>query len=226
MLKTHSLFAALVAIAAPMALSGGALAQAPAKGTGKIVCWKDKAGKVVGCGDRVPPEFQDSATKELDRTGVTRKTSETAAEREKREAEQRAQVAKEAEEKKRQAEQRRQDAALINTFSNENEIDLKRDRDLQVLETQMTQQRVVHKNAIARLAEMKKRVEAAEKEKKPISDYNKEELARAEADRAKAEQGMAANEKEKADITKRYADMKQRYIMLRGGPASTAAAKK
>jgi hypothetical protein len=41
----------------------------PAEGwaaSGKIVCWKDNAGKVVGCGDKVPPEFQSSGTKELD----------------------------------------------------------------------------------------------------------------------------------------------------------------
>lgn len=226
MFKTRSLVPAAVAAAFFMVFSGGALAQA-SKGGGKIVCWKDKAGKVVGCGDRVPPEFQDSATKELDRTGVTRKTSETAADRAKREAEERALEAQKADEKKRQAEQRRQDAALINTFSNEKEIDLKRDRDLQVLETQMTQHRVVHKNALAREAEMKKRIEAAQKEKTPVSEYNKEELARAAADRAKAEQSIATVDKEKAEISKRYADMKERYIMLRGGaPASTAAAKK
>ena len=46
--------------------------------SGKIVCWKDKAGKVIGCGDKVPPEFQGSGTKELDSRGVTRKTTESA----------------------------------------------------------------------------------------------------------------------------------------------------
>src|ERR1044071_3461619 len=44
---------------------------------GKIVCWKDKSGKVIGCGDKVPPEFQSSATKELDSRGITRKTTES-----------------------------------------------------------------------------------------------------------------------------------------------------
>jgi hypothetical protein len=227
MLKTHSLVAASVAAAILMAVSGGALAQASKAGGGKIVCWKDNAGKVVGCGDRVPAEYQDSATKELDRTGVTRKTSETTAERLKREAEEKTMSAQKADEKKRLEEQRRQDAALINTFSNEKEIDLKRDRDLQVVETQMSQHRVVHKNAVARVAEMKKRIDAAQKENKAVSEYNKEELARAEAEQAKAEQAMAANEKERAELTKRYADMKQRYMTLRGlTPASTAAAKK
>ena len=29
---------------------------AQAQSKGKIVCWKDKSGKVMGCGDTVPPE--------------------------------------------------------------------------------------------------------------------------------------------------------------------------
>ena len=56
----------------------------------KIICWKDKSGKVVGCGDKVPPEFEDAATKELDRSGVTRKTTETAEEQAKRAAQDKA----------------------------------------------------------------------------------------------------------------------------------------
>src|SRR5438105_10736100 len=49
----------------------------PAAAQGKIVCWKDKSGKTVGCGDKVPPEYQSSATKELDSRGVTRKQTES-----------------------------------------------------------------------------------------------------------------------------------------------------
>jgi hypothetical protein len=216
----------LVAAAAMMSFAAtGALAQS--KG-GKIICWKDKAGKVVGCGDRVPPEYWGSATKELDRAGVTRRTTETAAERAKREAEEQALAAQKAEEGKRLAEQRRQDAALINTFTDEKEIDLKRDRDLQVLDSQMNQARLALKNATGRIAEVTKRIRAAEKEKQPASDYNKEELARAADDKAKAEQAIAARETEREEIRKRYAEMKDRYILLRGGgaPASTTAAAK
>src|SRR5688572_1973859 len=182
MLKTHTAIAASLTAAALMVLSGTALAQASKGGSGKIVCWKDKAGKVVGCGDRVPPEYQDSATKELDRTGVTRKTSETAAERAKREAEEKAQEAQKADEKKRLAEQRRQDAALINTFSNETEIDLKRDRDLQVLDTQLSGLRLSHKSASARHADAKSRMETAEKTKGGKSETAKDDMSRADSD--------------------------------------------
>jgi len=203
---------AAVALLASLGAAGDADAQ-------KIVCWKDKSGKTVGCGDRVPPEYQDSATRELDKRGVTRKTTETAEEIAKREAQEKAQAAQKAEEAKRLAEQRRQDAALVNTFSNANEIDLKRDRDLQVVDGQLTQMRVSHKNAAERYNEVKGRMDGTMKSGKPATDTQKEDLARAEADKKRIEDNIAAKEKEKEEIRKKYADMKERYIALRGGPA-------
>ena len=225
MLKaSHLLVAPALAVALAALVAGDALAQK------KIVCWKDKAGKVVGCGDTVPPEYQDNSVKELDKRGITRKVTETAEERAKREAAEKQNEVQAADEKKRRAEQQRQDQALINTFSNEKEIDLKRDRDLQVVDGQMTVLRVNHKNATARHAEAKGRIDAAAKAGKPASDAQKEELTRAQADLDKAEQTLVVREKEKEDIRKKYAEMKERYILLRGGgtPAAptTAAAKK
>jgi len=219
----RTLLAAALAATLTALVAGGALAQL--KGGGKIVCWKDNTGKVVGCGDSVPPEFQDSATKEMDSRGVTRKTTETAEERAKREALDRETAVQRAEEKKRVAEQSRQDAALINTFTNETEIDLKRDRDLQVVDTQLSQMRVQNKNAVDRIAEFKKRAQGADSKAGP-SEYVKEELARAESDKVKTEQGVTAKEQEKEDIRKRYAAMKERYTLLRGGgtPAPTKVA--
>jgi hypothetical protein len=192
----------------------------------KIVCWKDKAGKVVGCGDTVPPEYQDNATKELDKRGVTRATTETAEERAKRAAAEKQAEVQKADEKKRLAEQQRQDQALINTFSSEKEIDLKRDRDLQVLDTQMTTLHVTHKNATSRHADVKGRID---KGGKPATDAQKEELTRALSDMDRAEQSIVIKEKEKEDIRKKYAEMKDRYMQLRGRAApapTTAAAKK
>ena len=222
--------AVLAAALSSLLLATEALAQA--KGGGKIVCWKDKSGKVMGCGDTVPPEYQDAATKELDKGGVTRKTTETAEERAKKAEQEKELAAQKAEERAKLAEQRRQDSALTAAFSNENEIDLKRDRDLQVVDTQLTTLRVAHKNAMERQADVKSRMDATKKTGKPATDAQKEDLARAESDAARTEKNIAAKEQEKADIRKRYAEMKQRYIQLRGGTAAapaaptTAAAKK
>lgn len=211
--------AAAAALIASLGTAGDAQAQ-------KIICWKDKSGKTVGCGDKVPPEYQDNATRELDKRGVTRRTTETAEERARREAQEKAQATQKAAEAKKLAEQRRQDAALINTFSNEKEIDLKRDRDLQVVDGQITQMRVSHKNASDRYNEVKGRMDGTIKSGKPATETQKEDLARAEAERTRLEQSIAEKEKEKDAIRKRYAEMKERYIALRGGPTAAAAAKK
>jgi hypothetical protein len=219
MLKAiHLLVAPALALALAALVAGDALAQK------KIVCWKDKAGKVVGCGDTVPPEYQDNSVKELDKRGLTRNVTETAEERAKREASEKLTEVQKAEEKKKRAEQSRQDQALIHTFTDEKEIDLKRDRDLQVVDGQMTQLRVSHKNAAARHAEAKARMDATMKTGKPATENQKEEFARAQAEMDKAELALVTREKEKEDIRKKYADMKTRYILLRTGGTPQAAA--
>lgn len=226
---------AFAAAALAVALAGfiAGTAKAQSKDSGKIVCWKDKAGKVVGCGDRVPPEYEDSATKELDRRGVTRKTTESAADAAKRAAEseklakQKGELARQQEDEKRRAtEQRRQEEALFATFSNEKEIDLKRDRDLEVAERQITQLQAAQKNAMERATDLKLRMEANEKAKKPVSDFLRDETARAESDSARYDKAIVAKSREKDEIRKRYAHMKQRYVELSGGvtPAPTTAA--
>ncbi len=70
----------------------------------KIVCWKDKSGKVVGCGDRVPPEFQQNETKTLDSRGITRQTTVSAEEAARLKEEERKKAALKAEEDRRIAE--------------------------------------------------------------------------------------------------------------------------
>src|SRR5262245_51891442 len=160
----------------------------------KIVCWKDKSGKTVGCGDKVPPEYQDNASRELDKRGMTKKTNESAEDEAKRKAQEKDNEKLKAEQDRKLAEQKRQDSALVNTYSNEKEIDLRRDRDLATTDAQIAQMKVLQKNAIDRQKEIKGRIEAG---KKPATEVQKEELARAEADHKKLEQSVADKEKEK-----------------------------
>ena len=222
MLKlTRAFLAAALAMVLAAFMAGTVLAQS--KGSGKIICWKDKSGKVVGCGDKVPPEFEDSATKELDRLGVTRKTTETAAEQAKRAAQDEALAKQKVEEKKRLAEQSRRDSALLNTYANEKEIDQRRDREVQVVEAQITQMRVSHTNASARHNDAKSRIQAAEKAKKPPSDALKGEAEDTAADMARLEQNIVSKNKEIAAIRARYAQTKQRYMDLGSGSAQSAA---
>ena len=214
---------AILAAALAVALAAMFAATASAQSKGKIICWKDKSGKVVGCGDKVPPEFEDAATKELDRRGVTRKTTDTAEEQARRAADEAAMAKQKEEEKKRLAEQRRRDAALLNTYANEKEIDQRRDRELQEVDRLIGQFQVLHKTAATRRTDAMTRLAAAEKARKP-SDALKDEVARAEADMAKLDTNIADKNKEKEEIRARYAETKQRYLELGGGQAQAAAA--
>lgn len=196
-----------LALAATIALP--AMAQSKPSGS-KFVCWKDKTGKVVGCGDTVPPEYRDNAGNELDRRGVKRGAVESAAEEARRRTQEQATAKEKAEEKRRLAEQQRLDAALLNTYASEKEIDQRRDRELQQVDLSIIQLQAPLKNATDRYNDATKR-------------NAKEDIARAAAEKEKIEQSIAAREKEKAQITERYAAQKKRYTELRGGGQAAAA---
>jgi spermidine/putrescine-binding protein len=213
-----------LAIALATLFAGAALAQTQPK-KGRIVCWKDKSGKVVGCGDKVPPEFEDAATKELDRRGVTRKTTETAEEEARRKAQEAAKAQQMEEEKKRLAEQRRRDTVLLNTYANDREIDQRRDRELREVDRLLGQFQGLHKGAAARRDDAQKRLAAAETARKP-SDAVKDEIARTEAEMARLEKSIDAKNKDREDILARYAETKRRYLELGGATAQTTPAKK
>ena len=200
------------------------VAPAQSKDKGRIVCWKDKSGKTVGCGDKVPPEYQDNATREMDSRGVTRKTTESAEDAAKRREQEQAAARAKAEEAKRLAEQQRQDSALLNTFTSDKEIDQKRDRDLQQADIQMGQVKTSLKNATDRYNDTRARMETASKDKKGPSDALKDELVRATSEKQRFEQLVVTKEKERDEIVKRYAEQKKRYLELRGEtPASKPA---
>jgi|694.fasta_scaffold110576_3 hypothetical protein len=220
----RSIFPGLIGTCAALALA----IAAPLTHAQKIVCWKDKTGKVVGCGDRVPPEFQQNESKTLDNRGITRQTNVSAEEsaRLKQEAEKKA--ALKIEDDRKIAEQRRQDSALVNTYTSDKEIDLRRDRELQVVDLQLAQLKTSLKNAVEAEATSQKKHAGVTKSGKPLPPSLTDELARATEERKRIEARVAEKESDKAMINKRYAEQKARYIELRGGvstaaPAQTAA---
>jgi chromosome segregation ATPase len=210
-LKTRSL-TAFCALAALAMLAHGAPAAAQ-----KIVCWKDSAGKVIGCGDKVPPEYQNSATKELDKRGLTRGSTESAQESSQRRQREQEVARVKADEDRAQVNQKRLDTALLESYSNEKEIDLKRDRDLQVLDGQLEQLTASQKNVTQRYNEVKGRADGVQKAGKPLGKPLAEELARATADKQRVEQAIEAKQKEKKDLRLRFAAYRKRYSELRGG---------
>lgn len=206
------------------AILAAILIAAPEAGAQKIVCWKDKTGKVVGCGDRVPPEFRENEAKLLDSRGLPRGPRVSAEEAERQKEEEKKKAAQKVEDDRRIAEQRRQDSALVNTYTSGKEIDQRRDRELQVVELQITQLKASLKGATDAHAKAQARNDGYTKTGKPAPDIVRDELARATEEKDRLESRIAEKEKDKNVIRTRYDDQKKRYFELKGIPAETAGA--
>jgi len=188
----------------------------------KIICWKDKAGKIIGCGDRVPQEFQNNESNRLDKRGITRETNASAAEAARLREEEKKNAAIKAEEDQRLAEQQRQDTALVNTYASTKEIDVRRDRELQVVDLQIQQLQAslkssadAHANQIARHAAFEKRGK--------VPDNVKDDLERAAEEKNRVTERIADREKDKERIRASYLKQKARYLELKGLPAENPA---
>ena len=198
----------------------------------KIVCWKDNSGKIIGCGDRVPPEYQRNETQLLDSQGIVRKTqaSAEAAARQKEAAAR--QAAQKAEEDRRTAEQRRLDSALINTYTSSHEIDQRRDRELQAIDQQLQLLTTLLNKTVEAEALARKHLDSASAsaqkpppkgEVKPAARHT-EDLARVGEERQRLEARIAEKQRDREEIASRYASQKARFIELTGAPSPSPAA--
>ena len=211
----------ILAAAALAGLISAGTAQAQ---SGRIVCWKDASGKVIGCGDKVPPEYQSSATREMDSRGVTRKQTESVDDVNKRRAKDQDAAKVKAEEDRKALDQKRQDTALLETYANEGEIDKKRDRDIQVIDGQLEQMNGALKEITGRYNDTKKRHDAAEASKQPVPQSLKDYLARVTAEKQRFEQSLANKNKEKEELKIRYAEYRKRFTELKSGQVAAPAA--
>ncbi len=224
MRKFNSWLVSLFAIA--FALTGG-IASAQQK-PGGIVCWKDKSGKTVGCGDKVPVEYQDSATRELNKRGMTVKQTDAALTPEQIQA-QAATVEQKKVDAQKKIEEKRRDRALLDSFTNEKEIDLKRTRDIQQIEVNIAAQQTNLKNSTDRQHQVKVKIDQITREKRPVPVAYQEDFDRLETEKLKIQAQILQKRREIVERNGDYDTMKARFMELKGvtpaaaTPAATAA---
>lgn len=209
-------------MAAACALALTAMSSSAQQKAGGLVCWKDKAGKTVGCGDKVPPEYQDNAASTLNKRGVTVNQSEASLTPEQRAA-QKAEAEKKKIDEQKRDEEKRKDRALLDSFTNEKEIDLKRARDIQQIEVNIGAQQSNIKNMTDRLADPKSKIDQAKKDNKPVPPAIQQEHDKLTADIAKAQEHITSKRKEITEKNAEYDAMKKRFIELKGGSSAPAA---
>ncbi len=169
----------------------------------KLYKWVDDKGE-THYGEVIPPEYANKDKVQFDEKGREVKKKESAKESAK-ESEQQASI-----------DQRRKDNALLNTYSNENEIDLARDRNLQQVEARINSIKSMLEHAQQDLDSYQKEAKALEKSGKKISDALQSDITDADNKLAKIKHDLAHAEEKAASVRASYEADKARYRELKG----------
>ena len=179
----------------------------------KLYKWVDDKG-VTHYGEIIPPEYADKDNVQFsDKGRVIKKNEKLSAE------EQRANdeiAAKKRAEDKAALEQRRKDNMLLSTFSNENEIDLARDRNLRQVEAVINGIQLLQKSAQKNMEGFQQEAEQRTKAGKKIPDSLQADITEAENQVKKLQQDLAKAQKKSAAIRASYEADKARYRELTG----------
>ena len=192
-----------------LVLSGAAYADGK-----KIVKWVDSNG-ITHYGDKLPAQEAGRSNSEMNNQGIVVKQN-VIGNKKNDMADQ------------LKLEQERKDKILLASYTRPEEIDLARDRNLQLDQAALqalTQQKI---NVAARTTRNNKAAAGFQTRKKPIPPYLSEELKLSKTESANIDKQLAQLKLSMEDTRKHYAEEKARFIALRypdGAPATTDAPK-
>ncbi len=173
-----------------------------ADNTGRIVKWKDEKG-VTHYGDKIPPQYSNRENSLISKQGITIKQNKVEIYEDKAAA-----LAK--------IEQHKKDKALLGTFSNAEEIDLTRDRNLEpslMAIKNLQKDRVLSQKKCGKI---NVQLNTFTKAKKIVSANLKSELQACQAHLAKIDRKITEHQQALDDIRELFDKDKKRYLDLRG----------
>jgi hypothetical protein len=188
---------------------------------GALYKWVDEKGRVQ-YSDK-PPIDKGKGGVEMSNRGVVVKRLEGGLTPEQTKAKEEEELRKKADEHKAQ-EQKRQDAALLQSFTNAQEIDMKRDRELQSLDAVIGNLRGQERSVNERMVEERRRAEFYDKRKKPPPDSIKDDLARSENEKKVIAEEIVRRQQEITATRSKYEALKKRYLELRQQDQASIAA--
>ena len=196
-----------------------ALALAPmARGT--TYKWVDEKGE-VHYSDKIPPDAVDKARVELNKQGMPIRKLDPAPSPEQRRAVQ-AEAEKKRDNTKTNETAERRDRALLQSYTDESEIDLARTRALATIETQVT-------SAQAYSTQLKRRRTEVDAQKaalgaKPVPPALERESENIDSELARQDALLASKQQEIVSVNTKYDADKQRWRELRSVADANAAA--
>lgn len=179
----------------------------------KLYKWVDDKG-VTHYGEVIPPEYANKDRDSLKKSGLLEKRPEKAdpaAIRAKEEAEQKRKIDNQA-----TIEQQRRDSALLNTYSNENEIDMARDRSLVLVTARIDSYKTLLKSSQSTLDELKKEADTRTKANKKIPQSLSNDIIQTETRVLKYSAELGKSEQELTAVKARFENEKTLYRKLKG----------
>jgi hypothetical protein len=173
--------------------------------------WVDEHG-VTHYGDRIPPEYNNHGSQQLNKRGIVIKTTQPALTDEQRKTIAEEKLARELQEKKA-SEQKRQDDALLLTYTSIEEIEQKREREAQQAELAISNLETQRKSAVAQLNEQLK-LKATHGDK-PIPEHLAFDIANSEQRIARLEEQLSSKRHHLSEIQSRYEAHKKRFAELK-----------
>lgn len=174
--------------------------------------WVDEKGRIQ-YSDK-PPADSSKGGIEMSNRGIVKKKLDGSLTPEERKAQEDEAARRRAEQEEALA-QRRADNALLQSFSNAQEIDMKRDRELQAIDAMIDNLKGQERSLLERLSDERRRAEYQTKKGKPPPDQLKEDLARTEAELKVVREEIQRKTKEQTDTRVKYDGLKKRYTELR-----------
>jgi Domain of unknown function (DUF4124) len=174
----------------------------------KLYKWVDKNGQ-THYGETIPPEYANSDTKVLEKSRLKDRKDGF-------DVEQQAESSVDPEVAKANKEAKRRDEALLNTYSNEKEIELSRNRNLLQVEARVNSYTTMLKSAQDSLNDLHKERDDFTKRGRPIPQSLTEDITEAQALVAKRTKELGISQKEMESVKARYDAEKQRYRELKG----------
>lgn len=174
----------------------------------KLYKWVDESG-TTHYGETIPPEYANRDTKELDKGRVTDR-------KETFDANNQNPTKKETAVDKAAIEARRHDDALLNSYSNEKEIDLARDRNLMQIEARINSYNTLIKSAKDSLNDLHRESDSRTKLGRKVPQSLTDDIAASEARVSDLQKNLDNNQKELESVKARYEADKLHYRELKG----------
>lgn len=177
-----------------------------------IVKWKDD-NNVTHYGDSKPPQYADRESTEISKQGIVVKRVKPVVAQD-----QAADAAKLAQDQK--------DKALLGAFTNASEIDLARDRNLQLDIIALDNLQLQKKSSLKKLTENKNLANAYIKKNKAVPAELSAEIKMTQEELENTEKQINTRQAAMQVTRQRFDDDKKRFIMLKSEPAEKNIAPK